>query len=117
MHEMIEIDRVPDRQRPVEAVVVLERRDRCGIAGRLLAEVRRGGVRRHELGEDERDERDPEREQHERDEAAEEEASEAAGRQQPAAQLAWRLLFDRGRDGRHSSRAQNGRPMRTSKRT
>ena len=81
---MVEIDRVTDRERPVEAVVVLERRDGGGIGGGLLAEVRRDGVARHELGEDERNERDPDQEQDEGDEPPKGEAQEARGGPPPA---------------------------------
>ncbi len=64
--EVLEVDQVAHRQRPVEAVVVLEGGDGRGIAGGLLAEVGRDRVRRHELRQHEDDERDPEAEQHER---------------------------------------------------
>ena len=47
--EVVEIDRVADGERLVEPVVVLERGDGGRIGRRLLAEVRRHGVARHEL--------------------------------------------------------------------
>ncbi len=42
---MVQVDRVPDGKRLVEAVVMLERGDGGRIAGSLLAEIRRDGVR------------------------------------------------------------------------
>ena len=116
VHEMVEIDRIADRKRLVEAVVLLERGHGRRIARRLLAEVRRDGIARHELGEHERDERDPERQEHERREPAQHETGEAAGREHPPASLQLSVRALDG-SGRHSSRAQNGRPKRTSKRT
>ena len=56
-----EVDDVPLRQRLVEAVVRFERGDGGRVAGRLLAEVRGDGIRRHELREQERHGRDADR--------------------------------------------------------
>ena len=61
VRDVLEVEPVPKRQRLVEAVVLLERGDRRGVAGGLLAEVRRDGVARDELREREHDERDPDR--------------------------------------------------------
>ena len=95
---------------------MVERRDRRGVAGGLLAEGRRGRVARHDLGEEEHDERDAERQQHERRKPAEHEAAESTGRKRPPARGAGRVRRC-DRCGRHSSRAQNGLPTRASKRT
>ena len=74
---MVEVEQVPLRERLVEAIVVSERRDSRGVAGGLLAEVRRDRVRRHELRQEEHDGGDPDHQQHERGEAAQHEAREA----------------------------------------
>ena len=118
LREVLEVDRVADGQRPVEAVLVLEGRDGRRIRRRLLAEVRRRRIAWHELREDEGDERDPDPEEHERREPPQEEAEEARRRARHPAPAEGRLRV--GRDGRHvcsSSRAQKGRPTRSSKRT
>ena len=78
--EVLQVDQVPHRERLVEPVVLLEGLDRRGIGGRLLAEVRRRRVARDELGEHERDERDPEHEQHEGAQPAEDEAQRGSSR-------------------------------------
>ena len=82
--EVLQVDQVPDRERLVEPVVLLEGLDRGRVGGGLLAEVRRGRVARHELGEHERDERDPEHEQQEGAEPSEDEAQEARRGAEPA---------------------------------
>ena len=76
LEQVLEVDQVALRERLVQPVVLLERRDRGGVAGGLLAEVRRGGVARDELGQDERDQRDPEQEEDERGQPPREEAEE-----------------------------------------
>ena len=78
--EVLQVDQVADRERLVEAVVLLEGLDRGRVGGGLLAEVRRGRVARHELGEHERDERDPEHEEQEGAEPAEDEAQRGSSR-------------------------------------
>jgi hypothetical protein len=62
LREIPEVEPVPNRKRLVQPVVLLERGDSRRIAGGLLAEVRRNGVARHELGEHENDEGDSDRE-------------------------------------------------------
>ena len=74
---MLEVEPVSNRKRLVETVVGFERGDDGGIAGRLLAEVRRGRIARDELRQHEDDERDPDREQHERGGAPQDEAEKA----------------------------------------
>ena len=68
MREVPEVGPVLRGQRLVEPVVVAERRDRGRVVDRLLPEVRRGGIARHELRQHERDQRDADREEDERDE-------------------------------------------------
>ena len=85
VQEMLEVDQVTDRKRLVEPVVLLEGLDGGRIAGSLLTEVRRDGVARDELGQNERDERDPEQEQDERAEPAQDEEQERAARAEPRA--------------------------------
>ena len=75
LHEMLQIDQVAERERLVEAVVLIEGLDGSRVGGGLLAEVRRGGVARDELGQHEGDERDPEQEQEQRGKPAQEEAA------------------------------------------
>ena len=107
--EVLQVDQVPDRQRPVEPVVLLEGLDRRGIGGRLLAEVRRRRVARDELGEHERDERDPEHEQQERADPAQDEAQQARRGPQPAAARGGsRLRYRRDRHRNDASRRRLG---------
>ena len=82
--EVLQVDQVTDRERLVEAVVLLEGLDRRRVGRGLLAEVRRRGVARHELGEHERDERDPEHEEQEGAEPAEDETQKARRGAEPA---------------------------------
>ena len=96
--EVLEVDQVTDGERLVEPVVLLEGLDRRRVGGRLLAEVRRRGVARDELGEHERDERDPEHEEQEGAEPAQDEAHEARrGAQAAAARGGSRLRHGRDR--------------------
>ena len=74
MDEAPEVRAVLNGQRLVEPVVVAERLHRHRIVDRALPEVRRGGIARDELREDERDQRDADREEDERYEPAREEA-------------------------------------------
>ena len=60
--------------------MLAERLDRDRVVDRPLAEVRRRGIARHELGEEERDQRDADAEQDERDEPPCDEAEERLGR-------------------------------------
>src|SRR5205085_7227682 len=55
VQHMVEVEQIALRQRLVEAVVVLERRDGGRVARRLLTEVRGDRVRRNELRQQERD--------------------------------------------------------------
>ncbi len=64
--------------------MLLEGLDRSWIRGRLLAEVRGGRIARDELGENERDERDPEHQQQEGAEPSKHEAHEARRGTEPA---------------------------------
>jgi hypothetical protein len=77
LRKMLEVEGVADRQRLVETVMSLEGRDGGRIAGRLLAEVGRYRVARHELGQHEDDQRDPDGEQHEGRRTPQHEAQEA----------------------------------------
>src|SRR5205807_1667470 len=49
VHEVVEVEEVAGRERPVEPVVVLEGGHRRRVAGGLLAQIRRYGVARDEL--------------------------------------------------------------------
>jgi hypothetical protein len=71
---------VLNRQRVIEPVPLAERLDCRGIRGRLLAQVRRDRIR-HDLREQERDQRDPDSEEDERRGAAQEEANERRRRE------------------------------------
>jgi hypothetical protein len=84
VEEVRQVTPVLNGDRLVEPVPLLERGDRGGIAGSLLAEVGRDGVARNELCERERDERDPEGEQDERSRASEDEAEEGRTRETQA---------------------------------
>ena len=79
LDEVLQVKRVTDGQRLVETVMRLERRDGSRVGCRLLAQVGRHGVARHQLGENEDDERDSDREQHECRCTAQHEAQEACG--------------------------------------
>ena len=81
---MVEVEQVALRQRLVEAVVVLERRDGGGVTRRLLAEVRRDRVRRHELRQQERDGGDADQQEDERSEPSRDEAHEPVPLAEPA---------------------------------
>jgi hypothetical protein len=80
LREMLEVDPVANRQRLVEPVVSFERSNRRRIGGRLLTEIGRNRVARHELREHEDDERDANGKQHERRSATDDEADKAGGR-------------------------------------
>ena len=119
LHEMLEVDQVTDRERLVEPVVLIERLHRRGIRGCLLAEVRRGGVARNELCEDEGDEGDPEQEQDQRGQPAQEEEKERSARPEAGASphRQDRLGFRGGCHPRtsspaRSSEAREGRSIR-----
>ena len=84
LDEVLQIDRVANRQWLVETVVLLEGRYRSWIAGCLLPEVGRDCVARNELRENEDDERDPDPEEDEGDESTEHEPEKARRRTTPA---------------------------------
>ena len=67
---------VLEGDRIVEPIAFLERRHRFRVRGRLLAEIGRDWVARHELGQRERDQRDPQTEENKGARAAQQEAKE-----------------------------------------
>jgi hypothetical protein len=77
LDKMLQVEPVADGQRLVETVMSLEGGDCSWVGGGLLSQVGRHGVARHQLGENEDDERDSYGQQHERRSTAEQEAQEA----------------------------------------
>ena len=91
MQHVVEVQQIALRQRLVEPVVVLEGRDRGGVARSLLAEVRGDRIRRHELGQHEGHRGDTDQQQDERRQPAGGEADQsvrsAEAAQAPAGDL------------------------------
>jgi hypothetical protein len=82
VHEVLQVAEVLHRQRPVEPVVVPERRDHLRLRLRDLSEVRADRIAGNELRQRERDERDPDRQGDECGEAPHDEADQRPVRQQ-----------------------------------
>jgi hypothetical protein len=83
VQHMVEVEQIALRQRLVEAVMVLERRDGSRVARRLLTEIRRDRVRRHELRQQEGDGGDADQQEDERGEPPRHETREPVHSAEP----------------------------------